>query len=63
MRAGSVTPLTQVQEAVRWESVLVGRAHDAMIGPMMPSQATLDALKRLERMSKPHLQAGPGKKA
>jgi hypothetical protein len=34
-----------------------------MIGPMMPSRATLDALKRLERMSKPHLQAGPGKKA
>ena len=62
VRPGEEKPLTPVQLAVQWESVLVGRARDAMMAPMMPSEATLAALRRMDRLSRPTVQAGPAKK-
>ena len=62
VRAGVEKSMTPVQEAVAWEAVLVGKAHDAMMAPMMPSEATLGVLRQMERMSKPQMRMGPGAK-
>lgn len=46
---GGVRPLNEAETAAEWETRLLGRARDAMLEPMLPSEAVLARAASLER--------------